>query len=114
MISATKGSDLTPLEGMPLERLETSTLVSDLSPLRGMPLRVLIVAWSGKPQLSDLTPLNDCTGLQELVVTNAKVSAAQVAALQAKLPNCKIEWDGAGKGPVANGFGATLSRAARG
>jgi serine/threonine protein kinase/Leucine-rich repeat (LRR) protein len=84
--------DLTFLKGMPLKTLYTGhSLLSDLSPLRGMPLEQLFCTNS---QVTDLSPLEECKSLKTLNVTKTKVTAAQVAALQKALPNCKIEWDG--------------------
>ncbi len=49
-------TDLSPLRGLPLKRLEFSdNHVSDLSPLRGMPLKSLIFWRNGA--IKDLTPL---------------------------------------------------------
>ncbi|MBS0207575.1 MAG: SUMF1/EgtB/PvdO family nonheme iron enzyme [Planctomycetes bacterium] len=90
----TQVSNLAPLRGMPLATLGIgSTAVSDLAPLRGMPLQLL---YCDKTQVADLTPLEN-TQLTHLRITNTKVSAASVQALQKALPNCKIEWDGAAK-----------------
>jgi len=105
-------SDLSPLEGMPLTTFGCgSTYVSDLSPLRGTALTELICSYTavsdlgllkGMPlktlycndtRVADLTPLQNCTSLELLTISNTKVTAAQVAALQKALPNCKIEWD---------------------
>jgi hypothetical protein len=91
--SYTDVSDLRPLIGMPLEELRfESAKVADLSPLSKMPLTNLVCF--GNP-ISDLSPLLDCKGLTRLDCRQTKVTAAQVAALQKTLPNCKIEWDGA-------------------
>ena len=84
-------SDLAPLQGMKLRSLYCNrTNVTNLSPLRGAPLTHLSC---DDTRLSDLSPLQDCKSLGRLFVRNANVTAASVAALQAALPNCKIEWD---------------------
>ncbi len=89
-ISHTKISDLSPLAGMTLVTLRcNSTLVFDLSPLTGMPLTSLHCQTT---PVSDLTPLVGCKSLQSLNVVGTKVTAANVAALQQSIPNCKIEW----------------------
>ena len=88
-------SDLSPLQGMPLTHLECyGTKVSDLSPLQGMPLTNLNCA---RMQAADLSPLEDCKGLTTVNLVSAKVTPAQVAALQKALPNCKIVWPGEGQ-----------------
>jgi serine/threonine protein kinase/Leucine-rich repeat (LRR) protein len=87
----TNVSDLSLLTGMPLTRLEIfTTAVSDLSPLRGMPLKTLSC---NRTKVSDLSPLEDCKSLNALNAKATEVTAAQVAALQKALLNCKIEWD---------------------
>ena len=64
--------------------------MSDLSPLAGMRLTTLI---GYKTPISDLSPLEKCKDLTSLGIKITKVTAAQVAALQKALPNCKIDWD---------------------
>jgi serine/threonine protein kinase/Leucine-rich repeat (LRR) protein len=87
----TKIVDLSPLRGMPLEALSCRhTQLTDLSPLRGMPLTFLEC---NHTLVSDLSAIADCTTLKSLSVLKTEVTAAQVAALQKALPNCKIEWD---------------------
>jgi len=62
--------DLTPLKGMPLERLTLSgTKVSDLSPLQGMALIDLDVA---DTKVSDLTPLAE-SPLQSLDLRDTRI-----------------------------------------
>ena len=68
--------------------------VTDLEPLRGMPLNRFSC---GSSPLSDLSTLRDCPGLTFVYVRTTKVSAAEVAALQQALPNCKIDWDDSAK-----------------
>ena len=88
----TQVSDLSPLVGMPLTILGfNGTKVSDLSPLKGLPLATLYCY--NNPQLSDLSPLEDCKSLKTLDARSTKLTPAAVAALQKALPNCKIEWD---------------------
>ncbi len=90
-LSGTLVLDLSPLQGMPLTGIVCShTKISDLSPMRAMPLASLICH---NTLVSDLSPLQDCRTLASLNIANTKVTAAQVAALQKALPNCKIEWD---------------------
>jgi Leucine-rich repeat (LRR) protein len=47
--------------------------------------------------VKDLSPLENCKNLTSVLVVNTQVTAAGVAALRKALPNCKIEWDGAGQ-----------------
>ena len=114
--SGTRVSDLSPLKGMPLTYLNchATNQVTDLLPLQGMLITDLVVSGTqvssllplrgmplvglncGGTQVSDLSPLQGMP-LTILYVTNTKVTAAQVAALQKALPNCKIEWDGSTK-----------------
>ena len=57
-------SDLSPLQGMPLEALALPhTRVSDLSPLRGMPLRWLRI---DQACVTDLSPLREVPLLEEI------------------------------------------------
>jgi len=59
--------NITPLAGMPLERLDlTGTRVSDLSPLGGSPIRELVL--EGCRSVTDLTPLAQCEKLETLIV----------------------------------------------
>ena len=60
-----------------------------MSPLRDLPLTGLICC--GTP-VSDLSPLKSVLTLTSLNVAKTEVTAADVAALQKALPNCKIEW----------------------
>ncbi|MBS0211489.1 MAG: protein kinase [Planctomycetes bacterium] len=111
-VDKSKLSDLSPLAGMPLTNLSCdNTQVSDLSPLRGMKLTILYCFRTRVSDLSplekmplttvsihetlvsDLSPLESCGSLKSLLVNDTNVTAAQVAALQKALPNCKIEWD---------------------
>jgi Leucine-rich repeat (LRR) protein len=88
-------SDLSPLRRMHLTTFNCGlTQVSDLSPLAGTPLTSLYCYGT---KVSDLSPLMSCASLSTLKVANTKVTPASVAALQAKLPNCNIEWDGPAK-----------------
>jgi hypothetical protein len=102
-IQGTLVSNLSPLKGMPLSSINCNgSPISDLSPLRGMPLSRLDCYGT---LVSDLSPLGDCKLLTALLATRTKVTPAAVAALQKALPNCKIVWDGAGKGLGAGGQG---------
>jgi serine/threonine protein kinase len=59
--------NITPLAGMPLERLDlTGTKVNDLSPLGGSPLRELVL--EACRNVSDLTALAQCEKLESLIV----------------------------------------------
>jgi serine/threonine protein kinase/Leucine-rich repeat (LRR) protein len=88
--SNTQILDLSPLRGMPLSFLHFyGTRVSDLSPLQGMPLTNLNC---GNTRVSDLSPLTTVPTLDLFSVYATNVTAASVAALQKALPNCKIEW----------------------
>jgi hypothetical protein len=63
---------LAPLKGLKLTRLDVSTTsVSDLSPLEGMPLEYLNVDECSK--LKDLTPLSKILTLTSLVVSRTEV-----------------------------------------
>lgn len=68
---------------------------SYLSPLQGMPLTTLFL--DNNKHISDLAPLEHCPNLKRVRATGINVTAADVAALQKTLPNCKIEWDDPGK-----------------
>jgi WD40 repeat protein/Leucine-rich repeat (LRR) protein len=85
-------ADLSPLKGMPLAKLicDSNSRISDLSPLGGLPLKIVRCHSTA---VADLKPLAGITNLESLNVQKTKVTAAQVAALQKALPNCKIEWD---------------------
>ncbi len=115
-------ADLSPVQGMPLTDLNISnTAVSDLSPLKGMKLTLLncgntkitevsilkgmplTAVYGMGPQVSDISPLEDCKSLKTLNLRQTKVTAASVAALQRALPNCKIEWDDPARATAANG-----------
>jgi Leucine-rich repeat (LRR) protein len=89
--NSTRVTDLSPLAGMPLE---TFTWFAgqkvDLSVLRHMPLKFVDLIRTG---VTDLSPLHDCPSLTRLDLTENKIPAANVAALQAALPKCKITWD---------------------
>jgi serine/threonine protein kinase/Leucine-rich repeat (LRR) protein len=89
-IQVSNVADLSPLEGMPLLVLSSfHTHVSDLSALKGMPLTELTVSYT---PIEDLRPLVECRNLTALDVGHTQVTAADVAALQQALPNCKIHW----------------------
>ncbi len=47
-----------------------------------------------RTEITDIAKLGNFTKLSWLDVKQMKLNPADVAALQAKLPNCKIEWDG--------------------
>jgi serine/threonine protein kinase/Leucine-rich repeat (LRR) protein len=97
-ISNTAVSDLSPLKGMPLSAINcVNTKITDISVLKDMPL--VLVHGLG-PQVTDFSALEDCQGLKTLNLKQTKVTAAQVAALAKKLPNCKIDWDGAADTPT--------------
>jgi formylglycine-generating enzyme required for sulfatase activity/serine/threonine protein kinase len=84
-----KVSNLSPLKGMPLTELRCgATQVSDLSPVKGMPLEFLECS---ETTVFDLSPLESCKSLKHLIVIQAKVTPAGVAALQKALPKCEIE-----------------------
>jgi Leucine-rich repeat (LRR) protein len=69
----TKVSDLSPLQGMPLAYLMCNqTQVSDLSPLRGMPLTYVLI---GSTLVSDLSPL------QGMPLTTLRLNHTQVSDL---------------------------------
>ncbi len=86
-----KVADLSVLKGMPITFLQVQkTSVSDLTPLHGMPLTT--VSCSDTP-IADLSPLASCKSLTSLECHHTKVTAANVAALQKALPDCKIDWD---------------------
>lgn len=68
--------DLSPLAGMPLERLFVAGSFSDVSPLRGMPLKTLEL---GGTKIVDLSPLADLP-LRELFLQYC-INAADVAPL---------------------------------
>jgi Leucine-rich repeat (LRR) protein len=81
--------DLRPLAGAPLTDLDLGgTQVADLSPLRGMKLARLNLS---QTPVTDLSPLGNCKDLKSLRLQGTKVTAAEIAALQKALPNCKIE-----------------------
>jgi len=85
-ISATAVTDLTPLHGMALKKLTLANVkVADLSPLKGMRLEILQVSGTpvkdlavlrgmpltsvrfvGCTELTDLSPLTDCTKLENI------------------------------------------------
>ena len=92
VIGATKVSDLSPLRGMGLTRLQVqgNANVTDLHALEGMPLVELNCDGT---HVADLTPLASCKSLKSLKVAKTQVTASAVPALQKALPNCKIEWD---------------------
>ena len=107
-VGGTKVTSLLPLQGMPLSGLYfNNTGVSDLSPLKGMPLMSIL---ADRTNIADLSPLEGCQRLTSINVRATKVTSAQVAALRKALPNCKVEWDGAEKGPVAGSQGLVKPR----
>jgi len=83
--------------------------VSPLKALRELESVSLTGSRAKSGQLFDLSPLHDCINLKSLDVTRTQVVSTEVAALQAKLPNCKIEWDDPAKAttlqPAASGKG---------
>jgi hypothetical protein len=84
-------SDLSPVQCLGLEVLQfNKTQVSKFPPLAGSWLHV--VNCDSTP-ITDFSPLQDCRFLATLNLQETKVTAAQIAALQKALPNCKIEWD---------------------
>jgi Leucine-rich repeat (LRR) protein len=84
-------TDLSPLQGMPLEILNCGrTRVSDLSPLKGMPLASF---YCDATPIADVSPLEEIKSLQNLDLSESKVTAAGVTALQKAVPNCRIKWD---------------------
>jgi formylglycine-generating enzyme required for sulfatase activity/serine/threonine protein kinase len=87
----TQVSDLSPLQGMSLNRLELrNTNVASLLPLIGMPLTMLDCHGT---QISDLSAAESFKSLNFVSLVSTKVTPTGVVALQAKLPNCQIEWD---------------------
>jgi Leucine-rich repeat (LRR) protein len=90
-----KLTDLSPLRGLALEYLACpNNQLSDLSPLAEMPLVTLMC---GGTNVADVSPLHTVSTLKNLKIALTGVTAAQVAALQKALPDCKIEWDDAAK-----------------
>ncbi len=83
-MSGSKVTDLSPIQGMPITNVTMSqTDVRDLTPLIGMPLRDLNMP--NCKQITDLSPLQDITTLQNIVLPpNAK----NIEILR-KLPNVK-------------------------
>jgi len=82
---STAVSDLRSLQGMPLRQLEfPNTTVADLTPLRGMPLQNLEL--DGCESLRDLTPLADCRQLETLVIPR---HCANIEFLR-RLPHLKV------------------------
>ncbi len=72
-----KLSDLSPLRGLPLIRLNcNSTRVDDLEPLRGMPLKTLI---AGETRLSNLAPLE---GMQLEALTLQRTEVVDLSPLR--------------------------------
>jgi hypothetical protein len=93
-------TDLSPVKGMPLGNLNADrTQVSDLSPLRGMPLGSLSL--NNCTQVSDLSPLQGMP-LTYLHLCGTSATAAGVAALKKKFPNCDIQWDGPAQAPASS------------
>ena len=85
-------SSLESLRGLALTDLNIgATKVSDLKPLAG--LTSLTRLTMHDTPIADLSPLAGCRNLVALKANKTQVTAAQVAALQKALPNCKIEWD---------------------
>ena len=78
-------TDLSPLRGMQLEVLSLQHLkgVTDVSPLRGMPLRSLDL---NETSVVDLSPLADCTKLEELFLP---ASARNLSGLR-QLPQLRL------------------------
>ncbi len=66
----------------------------DLSPLQGMQLTFM---GCDHTQVTDLSPLMECTKLKYLHISNTKVTAEEVAAFKKALPNCKVKWDDSAK-----------------
>jgi serine/threonine protein kinase len=92
----TEVADLSALQGMPLTKLECfTTKVANLTALKQQ--TTLTHLNCNNALVSDLLPLEGCAQLSELLIRNTQVTAAGVAALQKVLPNCKIDWNGAGK-----------------
>ncbi len=78
---------------MPLVELNCSnTQVSDLAPLAETNLDNLQCT---NTRVSDLLALKSCRNLQTLGAKNLRVPAADVAALKAALPNCRVDSSGA-------------------
>jgi tetratricopeptide (TPR) repeat protein len=88
-------NDLTPLQGLPLERLTVAGDFSDLSPLRGMPLQKLDLV---STSVVDLTPLADLP-LRELYLEYCTAASdvaplAKIATLEALvLPRTAVNFD---------------------
>ena len=99
-IAFTRSPTSHPCQECPLKRLNISNLKTgpvkiNLSPLQGMPLEYLDTL--GFTKLSGLSPLKDCKNLQTLKLSGGNVTAADVAAVRKALPKCKIELDGTAK-----------------
>ena len=66
-LSAAKVTNLNPLKGMHLQWLHLDhTPITNITPLTGMPLKKLRL--DGCNNLTDLTPLSNCTQLEELIL----------------------------------------------
>ena len=91
-------TDVSPLRALPNLRYLTCNghkfgkgKLADLSPLAGLPLSNFT---SYTSSIADLSPLRDCPSLGVVHLATTHVTAAQVEALQAALPACRVEWDG--------------------
>jgi Leucine-rich repeat (LRR) protein len=85
----TRVADLEALRGSQLTDLFIDgTAISDLSPLADVPSLKYLGA-SGTP-VSDLTPLFGLKSLRELRIKRTKVSWAQVAELQKRIPGIRV------------------------
>ncbi len=85
-VNGTQVADLSPLAGMPMEYLDCNwTKISDLSPIRGMPLTLL--SFTGAP-VSDLSPAEGMP-LEFLECGGTRISdLSPVANSKLKLLNC--------------------------
>jgi hypothetical protein len=66
-LAGTKVSDLSPLQGMPIESLQISgTPTADLSPLRGMPLQMLNM--TDCKAITNLEPIAKITTFKSIIL----------------------------------------------
>lgn len=84
--------DLSPLAGMPLERINTGgSVIKSLEPLRGLPLEEICLNGSS---ITDLSPLEGMQTLKILTVANTEVSdirpLARLSLKELELQNSKV------------------------
>jgi hypothetical protein len=97
-LAGTKVTDLSPLQGMPLESLQISgTPVADISALRGMPLKLLNM--TGCASITNLEPLQGITTFQTIILPpNAKDFG--FLRNEPQLSRISFKYDAASKGPA--------------